>query len=342
MKKKLFTALKLLLFLGIGFFFIWIFVRKLKPDDITDIFNSFKAANYWWLILCLFIGLLSHVFRTIRWNMLIHTIGYRPKFKNTFLSLMIGYFANLALPRLGEVSRCSFLTKYEKIPFEKSFGTVIAERAFDFLTFILLFFVNLIIQYKTISKYVNKEITQPLQKQFEFFGKGYLLYAFIFCVICLTIFLLIYHKHLLKYKFYQKIIGILNGFWEGLKSLSKVKNPFMFMVYTVLIWMMYYLMSYVCFYCFVETSNPGFYPVLSVLVMGTIGIMVVQGGIGIYPYFVAGTLTIYGIEHIKGYALGWLIWGAQTFIIILAGIVSLIMLPIINNKPDDKTGKHPK
>ncbi len=347
MKKNLFTALKLILFLGIGFFFIWIFVKDLTDEQKHQIFKSFSAANYWWLILCFVIGLLSHVFRTIRWNMLINTIGYQPKFKNTFLSLMIGYFANLAIPRLGEISRCTILTKYEKIPFEKSFGTVIAERAFDFLTFLVLFFVNLIFQYKTISGYVNEKITLPLKSKFEFFGKGYLLYAFIFCVICFTIFIWIYHKRLLKYRFYQKILAILKGFLEGLKSLAKVKNPFMFMVYTVLIWMMYYLMSYVCFYSFVETSNPGFYSVFSVLVMCTIGIMVVQGGIGIYPVIVAETLTQYSIPdarvpNITGFALGWLIWGAQTFIIILAGIVSLIMLPIINNKPDDKTGKHPK
>lgn len=343
MKKKFFTALKLIIFLAIGFFFIWIFVKDLTAEEKKQIFHSFSIANYWWLLLCFFIGLLSHVFRTIRWNMLIHTIGYRPRFRNTFLSLMIGYFANLALPRLGEITRCGFLTKYEKIPFEKSFGTVIAERALDMLTFIVLFFINLIIQYNTISGYVRENITKPLTEKFQFFGKGYLLYAFIFCVILLTIFLVVFHKRLLKYKIYQKIITVLKGFWEGLKSLGKVKNPFMFVVYTVLIWTMYYLMSYVCFYSLDLTSNPGFYSVFSVLVMGTIGIMVVQGGIGIYPVFVAETLTQYKIGiindkglNITGFALGWLIWGAQTFIIILAGIVSLILFPILNTKSDEQ------
>jgi glycosyltransferase 2 family protein len=340
LKKNLFTAIKLLIFLAIGFFFVWLFLRDLTPEQKKQILESFSIANYWWLILSFFIGLLSHVFRTMRWEMLILTIGYKPRFKNTFLSLMIGYFANLAIPRLGEVSRCTILTKYEKIPFEKSFGTVIAERAFDLLTFIVLFFVNLLIQYNKISGYVHDKVYEPLADKFTFIGKGYVLYGFITAIVLGIIFIIVFHKRLLKFIFYQKIVKILQGFWDGLRSLGKVKNPLKFLIYTVIIWTMYYLMSYVCFYCLVETSNPGLDAVLSVLVMGTIGIMVVQGGIGIYPVIVAETLTLYGITSIIGFALGWLIWGAQTFIIILAGVVSLILLPVLNNKSHDKIGDH--
>lgn len=340
MKKNLFTAIKLLIFLAIGFFFIWIFLKDLSSEQKKQILDSFSRANYWWLILSFFIGLLSHVFRTLRWEMLIHTIGHKPQFKNTFLSLMIGYFANLAIPRLGEVSRCTILTKYEKIPFEKSFGTVIAERAFDLLTFLVLFFVNLLIQYKRISGYVYEHVYEPMSEKFAFIGKGYVLYGFIAMVVLGLIFVFVFHKRLLKFNLYQKLIKVLLGFWDGLKSLAKVKNPLKFLLYTVLIWTMYLLMSYVCFFCLVDSSNLGLNAVLSVLVMGTIGIMVVQGGIGIYPVIVAETLTLYGITSIVGFALGWLIWGAQTFIIILAGIVSLILLPVLNRKENDKTGVH--
>jgi len=340
LKKNIFTALKLILFLAIGFFFIWIFLKDLTPQQKKQILDSLSLANYWWLILSFFIGLLSHVFRTLRWEMLIHTIGYKPRFKNTFLSLMIGYFANLAIPRLGEVSRCTILAKYEKIPFEKSFGTVIGERAFDLLTFLLLFFVNLLIQYNKISGYVHTHVYEPMADKFAFIGKGYLLYGFIALTVLGIVFLWVFHKRLMKFKLYVKIINVLLGFWDGLKSLGKVKNPLKFLMYTVLIWTMYYLMSYVCFFSIVETSDPGLDAVLSVLVMGTIGIMVVQGGIGIYPVIIAETLTLYGITSIVGFALGWLIWGSQTFIIILAGIVSLILLPVLNPKPNVATGEH--
>ncbi|HPB26501.1 MAG TPA: lysylphosphatidylglycerol synthase transmembrane domain-containing protein, partial [Bacteroidales bacterium] len=140
MKKKIFSVLKILLFFGIGIFFIWLSVIKLGPEDKKQIFKSFSEANYWWLVLCFVLGLISHVLRTLRWEMLIDTVGYKPSFKNTFLSLMIGYFANLAIPRLGEITRCTMLAKYEKVPFQKSFGTVIAERGLDVVTFVVLFF----------------------------------------------------------------------------------------------------------------------------------------------------------------------------------------------------------
>jgi glycosyltransferase 2 family protein len=338
LKRNLFTALKLILFLAIGFFFIWLFLKDLSPPQKKQILDSFSLANYWWLILSFFIGLLSHVFRTMRWELLIHTIGYKPKFKNTFLSLMIGYFANLAIPRLGEVSRCSILTKYEKIPFEKSFGTVIAERAFDLLTFLVLFFINLLIQYNRIAGYVNEHIYRPMSEKFSFIGKGYIQIGLIAIIILGAIFIFVFHKRLKKFNLYLKIIRILLGFWDGLKSLAKVKKPLRFLFLTVLIWTMYYLMSYVCFFSIVETSNPGLNSVFSVLIMGTIGIMVVQGGIGIYPVIIAETLTLYGITNIVGFALGWLIWGSQTFIIILAGIVSLILLPVLNRKANDPSG----
>jgi glycosyltransferase 2 family protein len=340
LKKNFFTALKLIVFIAIGFFFIWLFLKDLTSLQKEQILDSFSKANYWWLLLSFFIGLLSHVFRTMRWEMLIQTIGYKPRFKNTFLSLMIGYFANLALPRLGEVSRCTILAKYEKIPFEKSFGTVIAERAFDVLTFVVLFFVNLLVQYNKISGYVHEKVYEPLSDKFAFIGKGYVLYSFIVLLILIAIFIFVFHKRLFKFNFYQKIIKILKGFWDGLKSLAKVKHPFRFLGLTFLIWLMYYLMSYVCFFSIFETSNPGLDAVLSVLVMGTIGIMVVQGGIGIYPVIIAETLTLYGVVNIIGFALGWLIWGAQTFIIILAGIVSLILLPVLNRQPHDTTRDH--
>lgn len=338
MKKNFFTALKLLLFLAIGFFFIWIFLKNLTSSQKSQILDSFSLANYWWLLLSFVFGLFSHIIRTLRWEMLLQTINYKPRLKNTFLSLMIGYFANLAIPRLGEVSRCSILTKYEKIPFEKSFGTVIAERALDLLTFLILFFVNLFIQYNKISGYVFEKVYQPLSEKFAFIGKGYFLYCCISFVITGILLLIIFHKKFLQYKLYQKVILVLKGFWDGLRSLGKIRKPFRFIVYTFLIWFGYYMMAYVCFFSLAETSNAGLDAVLSVMVMGTIGIMVIQGGIGIYPVIVAETLTLYGISNIVGFALGWLMWGAQTFIIILAGIVSLILLPILNRQTNDKVG----
>lgn len=332
MKKKVFTVLKVIVFLGIGVFFIWFFVKDLSSEEKKGIFRSFREANYLWLFLSLLVALLSHLFRTLRWQMLLNTIGYRPRFKNTFLSLMIGYFANLALPRLGEVSRCGILNNYEKIPFEKSFGTVVGERAFDLLSFVVLFFLNLLFQYRVISGYVDANITGPLNQKFSNLGDGFLIWIMAACCLLIVLFFIFFHKRLKKIRIYQKILNVMKGFWEGLKSLARVRKPGLFLLYTILIWGCYYLMSYLCFFSLAETSHASPAAAMSVLVLGTIGIMVVQGGIGIYPVIVAETLTVYGIASVTGFALGWLIWGTQTFIIILAGIFSLILLPLLNTQ----------
>ncbi|HOY30877.1 MAG TPA: lysylphosphatidylglycerol synthase transmembrane domain-containing protein [Bacteroidales bacterium] len=344
MKKHFFTTVKLLIFLGVGIFFIWLSVIKLGDEDKKQILISFKEANYWWLLLCLILGLFSHILRTLRWEMLLHTVGYKPRFKNTFLSLMIGYFANLAIPRLGEITRCSMLSKYEKIPFEKSFGTVIAERGLDVLTFVVLFFINLLIQYKAISGYVYEKVYHPLTEKFHLLGQASFLYSVAaFCVL-MIILIIIFHSKLMRYKIYNKIFNVVKGFWDGIKSLVKVQQPLLFILYTCLMWVMYFLMMYVCFYSLPLTSNPAFGATCTVFVMGTIAVMISPGGIGAYPAFVAATLTLYGIPGFispnpVGLSLGWLIWSAQTITIILAGVVSLILLPLINAR-NDKPGTY--
>lgn len=344
MKKKLLDGVKLIVFLAVGIFFIWFFVKDLTEKEKEQIFESFSHAKYLWLFVGLIFALISHILRSLRWEMLLNTVGYKPKFKNTFLSLMIGYFANLALPRLGEITRCGILNKYEKIPFEKSFGTVVAERALDLLSFVALFFINLLIQYDAISGYVSEKIYQPLSQKFEFVGKGYFFYGSILLMIVFIVFLFVFHKKLLKYRIYQKIIKLFKGFWAGLISIGKVKRPVLFVLYTISIWAMYFLMTYICFFSLTETSSTGADAAFSVLIMGTIGIMVVQGGIGIYPVIVAETLAVpkYGVNNITGFTLGWLIWIAQTAAIILSGIISLILLPVLNNKKNDTTGNHQK
>lgn len=342
MKSRILAALKLIVFLGIGVLFIWLFTKDLSEEQLNEIYHSFASARYGWIVLSIFIALISHVMRTLRWQMLIKPLGYQPGFWNVFMSLMIGYFANLALPRLGEVTRCGFLAKYEKVPFQKGFGTVVAERAFDLLTFVVLFFINLFIQYDVLNYYVNEKIITPLSEKFTFIGKGYLLYAFIGGLAILIVVFFIFRRKLAKYSLYRKIINVFKGFWDGLKSLTKLQKPGLFLLYTVLIWVMYFLMTYLCFYSIAEMSGLSMMAGFSVLVLGTIGIMVVQGGIGIYPAIVAETLVLYGAVSTKAYALGWLIWTAQTSALILAGIASLIILPLYNKQQHVHTRAHPK
>ncbi|MEI8204991.1 MAG: lysylphosphatidylglycerol synthase transmembrane domain-containing protein [Bacteroidota bacterium] len=314
-----------------GILIIWLFVRQLTPKQEQEIFASFAKANYWWLIPVLIVWFLSHLFRSIRWNMMLHPMGYSPKLHNTVMAVLIGYFANLALPRLGEVSRCTILTKYENIPFSKSFGTVVTERAFDVLVFIVLFFAILATQFDRIHNYVDQRVYKPLSEKFNIENLSFhlILFSLIFCIFLIVLYF-VFRKKLLKWKLYIKIVEQVRHFFSGLKSIFKLKNPFLFLLYSALIWICYLLMTWFCFFCFADTSNLSLSPAFDVMVFGAVGFMVVQGGIGLYPVIVAETLTLFGVVETTGYALGWLNWSAQTLLFIILGIVSLLILPIIN------------
>jgi uncharacterized protein (TIRG00374 family) len=335
---KLKNSIRFTVFLGIGIFFIWIFLRNLTADQKQEILNSMGNANYWWIAMAIPLGILSHYLRAIRWKMLIETMGYKPGKGNMFFAVMVGYFANLALPRLGEVSRCTILTKYENVPFQKSFGTVITERVLDMMMFFFLFFLNLVLQAERLSGYIDENIYKPLQSKLNlsFNLSGAFTIIMVTFVIAFGIVFLVFGKKIRANKLYKKIKLMALGFLEGMKSLTKVRKPWLFFFYTFAIWALYLLMAYVVFFSIPASSGLGLDAGLAVLVFGSIGIMVVQGGIGIYPAIVAETLVLYGVASEQGYALGWLIWTSQNLTIVLVGIISLILLPILNNRKNEK------
>lgn len=332
MKKILLNFFKIAFFLGIGVFFIWFFVKDLSTEDKSSIVSSLRNANYFLVAVSVIIGLSSHIFRTLRWRLLFEPMGYKPGLPNTFNAVMIAYLANLALPRLGEVTRCGILKKYENIPFSNSLGTVIAERAFDLLTFVILFLINILIQFQQIKAYVYDKIYSPMLEKFNILNDRILIFVLVGILIFLVLIIYLLNKRFSKNKIFLKIKEMFIGFWNGLKSLSQIKKPFMFFFYTFLLWLSYFLTVYVCIFAMDETSGLNAFAPFSVLVFGTIGIMLVQGGIGIYPVISAETLVLYGIASVHGYAFGWLAWSAQTITIIILGVIALIVLPLINKK----------
>lgn len=342
MKNNLRNIIRFTFFLGIGIFFIWLFMRNLTNEQKEEIFHSFKIAQYSWIIFAFALGILSHLLRSLRWKILMEPLGYTPRTTNVFMAVMIGYLANLALPRLGEVSRCGILTRYEKIPFNKSFGTVITERAIDMLTFVLIFLLMIFSQTGKIQTYIEQKIYIPLGQKFNFSPEGnhLLLYLLIFFMV--TGFIAVYtiHRKYRHTKLYQKFYSLLTGFLEGMKSLTRIKKPLLFVAYTIGIWILYLLMAYVVFFSLKETASLGLDAGLAVLVFGSIGIMIVQGGIGIYPAIVAETLFLWNVPETKGYAMGWLIWASQTLMILVAGVFSLLLLPVFNKSNHDQNGSH--
>ncbi len=334
-RKKIFTVVKFLFFLGLGLLIIWLSLKNLTSEERREILHSFRIANYNWVILAIVLGIFSHILRSLRWMIFLEPMGYRPSVKNTFYAVMIGYFANLAFPRLGEVTRCGILARYEKIPFQKSFGTVITERAIDMLMFFLLFAVMILTQIGTINSYLQTKVYPKLYDKFSDPGANRL-FIFGFIVFLVVLFLAFYflRKKIAHTNFYRQVKTIILGFWEGLKSLGLIRKPVWFVVYTFAIWGLYFLMLYVCFFCFAGTSTLSLGAGLSALVLGSIGIMITPGGIGLYPAIIQETLLLYGVVNTTGLALGWIAWTAQTAMILAVGGLALLLLTF-NKKPDE-------
>jgi uncharacterized protein (TIRG00374 family) len=326
-KNRVTTFIKFSLFLGLGIVIIWLSLRDLTPLEKNQILHSFRIANYYWVVVTIFLGIISHVLRSLRWILLLEPMGYSPSLKNTFYAVMVGYFANLAFPRLGEVTRCGILTRYENIPFNKSFGTVITERAIDMIVFFLLFILMIVTQAGTIGNYLNTNIYPKLAEKFQnpVFNRMFILLMVILAFTIIAL-LFILRKKIAASHFFQKITKLILGFWEGLKSLSQIRRPGLFIFYSAAIWLLYFFMLFVCFFCFSDTSalSPG--AGLSSLVLGSVGIMITPGGIGLYPAIIQETLLLYGISRPTGMALGWIAWTAQTGMILLVGGISLILL----------------
>lgn len=311
-------------------------MHNLTAEEKKDIYSSFTGANYWWVLLSIIIMFLSHLSRTIRWKILVEALGYKPSTKNLFLALLIGYFANLALPRLGEVSRCGIVTRYEKIPFQKMIGTVVTERAIDLLSLFLAFILAFVLNLDKVAKFKELGIYMRARESWDKIeNPGLYNWSMIIFFVVLIYILYRFRNRISHFRWYQKINHIIMGFLEGLKSLFIIKKPFWFIFHSIFIWVAYLFMTWVVFFSLPETSHLGLNVGLVVLVFGAVGIIIIQGGIGIYPWIVAQILLLFHISGTKGYAMGWILWTGQTVMIIFAGLVSTILLPLLNNKKDE-------
>jgi uncharacterized protein (TIRG00374 family) len=326
------NILKFGLFLGLGIFIAWWFMKDLDAESRKQMFASFRDANYGIIGIALVLGVVSFWIRAKRWQMQMESMNYFPKTSNMVMAVMAGYFANLAFPRLGEVVRCGLLDKHEKIPTAKSIGTVITERTLDVLCFVFLLIWILAIQFSLLADYAMENFL-GLYDRFtnpEFVKKLVILT----CVGVLTFvfFIFFLRKKIAHTKIYQKIKELILHLWEGFISLKNIKKPWLFITYTVALWLCYFLMAYIVFFAVADTANLPMSAGLACLVFGTVGIAVTPGGIGLYPVIIANVLVLYGIAQPVGFALGWLIWTSQQITIVLGGLLSLILMPILNQK----------
>ena len=329
------NVLKFILFLAIGVGLIYLIVRGITPQDWENIKNAAANANYTWLGVSLVLGLISHLVRAERWRMLIEPVAEKPKFSNTFFSVMIGYMANYApLPRLGEVYRCGILSRYSKAPLLSLVGTVIVERAIDLLVLVLFFFAMLALRFQKVFTVIKPRMDRFLDEKM---AKTHQLNPIIIGVVLIVIIAAIVFLVRRQTRFLGFVKKYVANFWDGIKSVGKLKKPILFWTYSVGIWVLYLLSTYVTLFCFGETSNLTLADGLVILIFGSLGVIITPGGTGAYQLLISNALIyIYLISKPVSVALAWLIWGSQLVLIVTLGLISLMLLPILNK--NDKTG----
>lgn len=331
MRKTIGNTAKFIIFLAIGIFLVWFITHNLTAEQWQRIKIAFREANYWILIPVFIFGGLSHLLRALRWRLLIQPLGYQPRVITTFSAVMIGYLANLAIPRMGEITRCGVLSRHERIPVNKVIGTMIAERAIDILCLALFITVTILIQVDLVGNFFYSHIWLKISSVFT--GHGLLnTILFVLAIIVVLAGLWFFLKLFKQALWYQKLQLLLKGIQEGLFTTIKLKKKQLFFIYTVLIWFCYLMMAYVGFWCFQATSGLGIKAAMSVLSFGSIGMIVTQGGIGAYQLIVEKTLELYGILEAYGFAFSWLSWLAQTALSVVLGFICLLVMSFIKRQ----------
>lgn len=325
MKKAVLTGLQYVVFFGLGALLIWWQYNQLTPADRSDIAGSFEKVKdrIWLIIPVLIIGFLSHFFRALRWKLLLAPLKLRPTNTNITLAVLIGYLVNLLVPRMGEVARCTVLAKYEHEPVDKIVGTIVAERSFDMVCLILVTILAFVLQIDIAKEYVGEQLGKFSP------GAGAIALTVGGLALFVMLLILIFRKTR-KTKFGH----FLSNIGYGILSIKFMHRKGLFLLYTFLIWFCYLSLVYIGFLAVDATAHLGWLPALSVLVFGSLGMIVTPGGIGAYPPAVQLVLVrLYSIKSSYALAFGWVSWMAQTAIILVLGLLSLLLLPIYNVKP---------
>lgn len=335
MRKRFLSLLQYVIFLGAGLFLVWWQLKSMTAVERQEFYAAFKHTKYWLMVPVVFMSLLSHLSRSMRWKLLMEQLGYRPSTRNVFCVTMVGYLANAAIPRLGEVLKCSFLARYEKFKIDKLFGTILVERAFDLFCYLIFIGITILLQINIIGGYLRQKLEGFAQ------AKGFPIWAKL-AVAVAVLFVIFYGLRWLARRFpHNRIVVKLNGFVKGVsdgfKTIKQLRKRSQFVAHTVFIWAMYLLQIYLGFFAMDGTNDLDIRAAFSVLALATLAMIITPGGIGSFPIFVMETLVMYAITEPVGKAFGWLIWGANTAIVIVAGLVSLLLLPFFNkthHKPE--------
>jgi uncharacterized protein (TIRG00374 family) len=303
----------------LGFGLIYYQYTTLSVEELNKIKFCFQKANYFYIFLSLIISLFGYWARAYRWKYSLQHLGYQTNFKNDFMSVCVSYFMNLTIPRSGEITRAALLKKYENVPFDKGFGTIVAERIVDLILFLLFVGLAFVLQFEKLYNFIKEKIAF---EKIILFGIIGLFIGIIFLLIWIYA----------EWKIIKKLKNKFSGLIEGMLSIVMMKDKWKYIFFSFLIWFSYLLMFYIPIYALPETENIGFNIVIMGFIFGSLAVGFTNGGLGAYPLAIAMIFSLYGISNEIGTAFGWLAWTSQTILTIILGLLSYAFLPLYNKK----------
>ena len=333
MRKGILQALKFLGFLAVGIILLWFAFGNV---DFSKLSVILKEANYSWLVLSLIFGLFAFISRARRWILLVNPLGFNPSLRNSFYALMTGYLANIALPRIGEITRCVALGKKEKIPVDQLIGTVVIERSIDFLSLLSVMIYLIITSGGQINTFLKEGILVPLQNEVQsIFGVTWIIWVILFSTMIILLVLMIrYKKSLRKIRFFSKMFDLARGVINGLKTITNLKRKWEFLLHTVFIWINYALMTWVVVFSIESTSHLTFGDSIFLLVIGGLAMSApVQSGLGAFHWVISqGLLIVKGIPIEDGLAYALLAHESQLIFVAIVGAISFFIIFRKNKK----------
>lgn len=326
MKQFIAKSFKYLILLLIGIVLLYF---AFKDQDLNLLLQDLRKAEYVWVFASVLFAYIAHLLRAYRWRMMISSLGHgTPSLINTFYAVLIGYLANLAFPRMGEVSRCGVINKTNQIPIVKLIGTVVAERLIDLLSLGFIIFLAIALQFGLLSDFLYSHLLIKLTG-----SSGQTLLVFVSCMLILMFVVFYIFKKREKLGIWAQIHKFYLDIKSGIFSIKAMGNKAGFIACSILIWLMYGISIYLCFFALKATTELGPLVALSTLVFSSLAMIApVQGGIGAFHWMVSEGLTIYGIERSEGLAFALLLHSSQTLIILFTGSISLILLFINSPK----------
>lgn len=311
--------MKIAIPLGLGIFLIYYSYSKFTPQQLEEISIYFKKADYRFVTLSVFFSLLSHISRAYRWNFMLEPLGFKPKILNNFMAVYVAYVMNMFIPKSGEVSRAVIINKYEDVPFDKAFGTIISERVVDVIFLFGFTAIALLLQFEKLSEFLLD--IMPIDILYKLIGVSSILFIMLLLIFKFS-----------KSSLVKKIVQFFSGLKEGVLSILKMKKKGLFIIHSFLIWGLYLLSFYTATFALPETTGIAFATLIITFVVGSFSFAFTNSGFGSYPFFVAGILAIFSIPETVGTAFGWIVWTSSIASIVFFGGLSLLILPFYNKE----------